>query len=147
MEKRGETLYRSDRWWWAWLHAQSLESGHPASRQLQANIPVEALILWCWMDMQCLLHPQFSKSAGPVDHTRLLPSNWVVLLPRMLSNHRLLLLSFPACILVFANSLVQPSCRFPYVHLPATTRNTIYYTRTHASWQLWRAVLSKSSLT
>ena len=71
-----------------------------------------------------------------VDHTRLLPSNQVVLLPRMLSNRRLLLLSFPACILVLANPLLQPSSRFPYVHLPATTRNTIYYTRTHASWQL-----------
>ena len=45
-------------------------------------------------------------------------------------------ISFPACILVLANPLLQPSSRFHYVHLPATTRNTIYYTRTHASWQL-----------
>ena len=32
-----------------------------------------------------------------------------------LSNRRLLLLSFPACILVLANPLLQPSSRLPYV--------------------------------
>ena len=85
---------------------------------------------------------QLSRSAGPVDHTCLLPSNRVVLLPHMLSNHRLLVLSFPACILVLANSLLQPSCRFPFLTFPLCTPSCnykeyyTYYTRTHTRWYL-----------
>ena len=33
----------------------------------------DVIVSCCWgmtLTMQCLLHPQFSKSAGPVDHTR-----------------------------------------------------------------------------
>ena len=54
--------------------------------------------------------------------TRLLSLNQVVLLPRMLSKRGLLLLSFPACILCSSLLVVSP------IHLPATTRNTIYST-------------------
>ena len=53
----------------------------------------------------------------------------------LISCHRIGWCFFHACSAtadlspLLANSLLQPSCRFSYVHLPATTRNTIYYTR------------------
>ena len=57
------------------------------------------------------------RSCGLVQYLGVLPIDGVLLIPRVLSDGKLLSMSLAARVLVFLNPCFQPSLRLPYVNL------------------------------
>ena len=76
----GHTLCTEDTSHWSQGPKISKNCFSPPALDFQSSILVEALLWRCHLDVQCLLHQQLQYPAM-VQHHRLLPVDWVVVLP------------------------------------------------------------------
>ena len=74
------TLCTEDTSYWSQGPKISKNCFSPPALDFQSSILVEALLWRCHLDVQCLLHQQLQYPAM-VQHHRLLPVDWVVVLP------------------------------------------------------------------